>query len=93
MKKRTELMPVGEYSARLSLNHADNGEAVETVPAEVQGAALEIAFNPSFFGGTLTRFEDAPTVQLDFADARAPLIVRDPRGDKRRFAILMPTEL
>ena len=84
-------LSLGEYGARLSLDHPENGEATEAIEGAITGPAIEVGLNPAYLVDALSRFEDAVTLKL--TDDHSPVVVHAFHGDKRRFAILMPTEL
>lgn len=81
-------------SVRVTAGSGELGEAEETLPAELDGEALEIAFNPRYLSDGLDAVSDEEVV-LEFRDALKPAVLRpgDGQDDGHFLYLLMPVRL
>lgn len=74
--------------ARISLNLAMHGEAMEEVPCEFGGAEIDMGFNLRFLNNHLEAL-DTDDVDLSIINAAAPIIITSPAAQELTL-VLMP---
>ncbi len=72
----------------LSVSSPENGTAIEEVPCDWVGSALEIGFNSRFLADVLSHLT-ADQIEATFTDAAGPTLWRD-RDDAAAIFVLMP---
>ena len=72
----------------LTVTSPDNGNAVEEVASQYGADALEIGFNAAYLKDILQQI-DSDVVELHFADAGAPTLIRKDEGSAALY-VLMP---
>jgi DNA polymerase-3 subunit beta len=85
---------VGADSVQVTAGAGEVGDAEETLPAELEGEPLEIAFNPRYLTDGLDAVSDDEVV-LKFRDALKPAVLRPGSGDAESeyLYLLMPVRL
>lgn len=79
---------------RITAGSGELGEAEETLPGELEGEPLEIAFNPRYLTDGLDAVSDEE-ITLEFRDALKPAVLRpgDANGQGDFLYLLMPVRL
>ncbi len=86
VKKTPVHLDIKEGELILTSN-AEMGMAYESIPVEIQGDDLEIAFNPKYLIDALRAIEDE-TVSIQFTTPLSPCIIRPIEGDAFQYLIL-----
>lgn len=87
-KTRAVKMGLEADKVVLTVTSPDNGTANEEVPAEYGSDGLEIGFNAGYLKDILHQI-DSDTVELHFADAGAPTLIRKDESSPALY-VLMP---
>ena len=87
-KTRAVKMGLEADKVTLTVTSPDNGTAVEEVPADYRSEAMEIGFNATYLKDILAQI-DSDTVELHFADAGAPTLIRKDEKSPALY-VLMP---
>ncbi len=87
-KTRAVKMGLDTDKVTLSVTSPDNGNAVEEVSSQYASESLEIGFNASYLKDILQQI-DSDTVELHFADAGAPTLIRKDENSPALY-VLMP---
>ncbi len=76
---------------RLSANHPDVGEAVETLEVDYQGAEITIGFNATYLLDVF-RVLESPDVEIELKDGLSQGAIRE-AGNPNFLAIVMPMRI
>ena len=87
-KTRAVKMGLDTDKVTLTVTSPDNGNAAEEVPAQYSSESLEIGFNAAYLKDVLNQI-DSDTVELHFADAGAPTLIRQDEASPALY-VLMP---
>ena len=87
-KTRAVKMGLENDKVVLTVTSPDNGNATEEVSSQYGSDALEIGFNAGYLKDILSQM-DAETVELHFADAGAPTLIRTDENSPALY-VLMP---
>jgi len=87
-KTRAVKMGLEADKVTLTVTSPDNGNAAEEVPAQYSSDGLEIGFNAAYLKDILGQI-DSDMVELHFADAGAPTLIRKDEGSPALY-VLMP---
>lgn len=87
-KTRAVKMGLEADKVVLTVTSPDNGTANEEVPSEYGSDGLEIGFNAAYLKDILQQI-DSDSVELHFADAGAPTLIRKDEGSPALY-VLMP---
>ncbi len=87
-KTRAVKMGLENDKVTLTVTSPDNGNAVEEVSSQYGSDAMEIGFNASYLKDILHQI-DSDTVEMHFADAGAPTLIRKDEGSPALY-VLMP---
>ena len=87
-KTRAVKMGLEPDKVTLTVTSPDNGNAAEEVSAEYSSEPLEIGFNAAYLKDVLGQI-DSDTVELHFADAGAPTLIRKDENSPALY-VLMP---
>ncbi len=87
-KTRAVKMGLDTDKVTLTVTSPDNGNAVEEASAQYSSDSIEIGFNAGYLKDILQQI-DSDTVELHFADAGAPTLIRKDE-DSPALYVLMP---
>jgi DNA polymerase-3 subunit beta len=87
-KSRAVKLLIDSDSITLSANSPENGTAVEEVPVDYKGPAMEIGFNSRYLLDIAQQIEGGEA-EFSLADPASPTIVRD-TSDSSALYVLMP---
>lgn len=87
-------LSISDDTVQVTAGSGEMGEAEETLPAELEGEPLEIAFNPRYLTDGLDAMSD-DEITLEFRDALKPAVLRPASGEiEGEFLyLLMPVRL
>ncbi|GAA5051171.1 MULTISPECIES: DNA polymerase III subunit beta [Erythrobacteraceae] len=87
-KTRAVKMGLEGDKVTLTVTSPDNGNATEEVPGQYGADGMEIGFNAGYLKDILHQI-DSDTVEMHFADAGAPTLIRKDEGSPALY-VLMP---
>ena len=87
-KTRAVKMGLDADKVTLTVTSPDNGNATEEVSGEYGSDSMEIGFNAGYLKDILAQM-DADKVELHFADAGAPTLIRKDESSPALY-VLMP---
>ncbi len=87
-KTRAVKMGLEGDKVTLTVTSPDNGNATEEVPGQYGADGMEIGFNAGYLKDILHQI-DSDTVEMHFADAGAPTLIRKNEGSPALY-VLMP---
>lgn len=87
-------LSISDDTVQVTAGSGEMGEAEETLPAELEGEPLEIAFNPRYLTDGLDAMSD-DEITLEFRDALKPAVLRPASGEIQGefLYLLMPVRL
>jgi len=87
-------LEIKENEIRMSAQSADQGEAVETIPAEYDGEELTIGFNSNYLLDYYRLFQNGAAVKMELKDANSQIRMQPAEAtEDAPISIIMPMRI